>query len=266
MPQGQTKSSKGPWLWPLALAAVGVVLLLHNYLLLGDFAITNLWPLLLVVAGVQILLRGDLAPGWHSRTFGITRGSVEAGTLEISAGEIDVGLRALRPGAQERLIAGQYAPLCRPVLQVNDVHTLLKMRRSDTPWLSFADWEMGLARDLPWQIYISTHLGQIDLDLSDVIVLEAVIASGIGDVRVVCPLEAFSPLYLRSTLGNVHLLTPPGYNVRVQVQGGRLFGLNVNPDRYDEIEPGLFASRDAGPERPEIPIYISGVFGEAYLA
>jgi hypothetical protein len=260
---GKTKQSRGPWLWPLLLTAVGVVLLLSNFLLLGDFKLANLWPLALVVIGAQILLRGDVAPSWDARTFGITRGSVESGTLEISAGEIDVEVRALQRGG--RLIAGQFAHQARPTLTAIGTHAYVKMDRAATPWLSFADWQIGVARDLPWQVLVSTYLGQVNLDLSNLIVQSAVVATGFGDIRLVCPHEAFEPLRLRSSLGNIHVLTPPGGNTRVYFTETRLFHVRVDESRYERYE-GAYVSRDVREDAPLVEVYLAGTFGDAYLA
>jgi hypothetical protein len=257
-------STKGPWLWPLALAAVGVLLLLNNFLLLTDFNVTALWPLLLVVAGAQILLRGDVVPSAEARTFGITRGSVEAGTLEISAGEIDVSIGALQ--REGRLIAGQYAAGARPAMSVGDTQAHIKMDRGATPWLSFADWEMGLARDLPWQVLVSTHLGQVKLDLSSLIIQNVVAATGIGDIRLTCPMEALGSLRLRSALGNIQITTPPGCRAQISVSGGRVFGVHADEHRYEQTEPNLFLARDADGSAPLVEINVSGTFGDLYLA
>jgi hypothetical protein len=257
------KGSRGPWLWPLALAAIGVVLLLNNFLLLGDFNVTALWPLLLVIIGATILLRGDFAPNTDGRTFGITRGSVELATLEINSGEIDVTIRALQQ--EGRLIAGQFASNSRPALRVNETHTYLKMDRASTPWLSFADWEMGLARDLPWHILVSTHFGQANIDLSGVIIQEAVVGTGLGDVRMVAPSEAFGTIRVRSALGNIHIITPVGYRTQIIVEAGRLFKVHADERRYQEIEPGLFLSHDFEENAPLVEIAVSGTFGDAYL-
>jgi hypothetical protein len=217
----------------------------------------------LVVLGAIILLRGDFAPNSEGRTFGITRGSVEAATLEISSGEIDVAIRALQQ--EGRLIAGQFANNTRPALRVNETHTTLKMDRASTPWLSFADWEMGLARDLPWQILVSTHLGQVNLDLSSLIVQEAVIGTGLGDVRLVIPGEALGQVQIRSALGNIHVITPVGYRARIHAKTGRSFKVQADPHRYEETEPGTFAAYDADDSAPVVEIHVSGTFGDAYL-
>lgn len=260
----QARRSRGPVLWPLLLAIVGIILLLDNFLLLGGFDAALLWPVVLVVLGAQILLRGDLLPGTHHQTFGITRGSVEAAILEISAGEIDVHVRALQ--RQGRLIAGQYAAQSRPQMQVHDTLAHLKLARSATPWLSFSNWEMGLAKDLPWQLYITTHLGQVNVDLSELIVENGVVATGFGDIRVICPYEVLNTIALRSTLGSIQVVAPYGHRVQITAREGTFFGVHVDTDRYEQIEPGVYLTYDAHDEAPLVRVEVSGTFGDAYLA
>jgi hypothetical protein len=260
----RSKRSTGSLLWPLALVIAGIALLLHNFLLLGGFNLTALWPLLLVLAGATILLRGDLLPSDDARTFGITRGSVESATLEISAGEIDVQARALQ--REGRLIAGQFAADSRPELQVTDTHAVLRMDRAATPWLSFADWDLGLTPDLPWQLFVSTSLGQVRLDLSGLVLADATIATGIGDIRIQPPQEAFGPLYLRSALGDIHVTTPAGYNTRITVAGARMFHVHADEERYRQPQPGTFIALDAAANAQRVEIHISGTFGDAYLS
>ncbi|HLV34090.1 MAG TPA: DUF5668 domain-containing protein [Spirillospora sp.] len=260
----QARPSHGPWLWPLALVVIGVVLLLDNFLLLGDFNVTLLWPLILVVAGAQVLLQGDLLAARQGKTFGITRGSVEAAALEISAGEIDVNVRGLR--REGRLIAGQFASDSRPQMQVHDTQAQIKMSRAATPWLSFADWEMGLARDIPWQIFVTTHLGQVQLDLSEVIVQDVIVGTGFGDIRLTCPYESLGMIRLHSTLGTLQVIAPHGYKVRVNARRGLFFGVHADPARYTEIEPGVYLAQDSDEDAPLVEVYVSGTFGDAYLA
>ncbi len=247
----------------LALIALGIVLLLQNFLLLADFNVGAFAPLILVILGAIILLRGDLLSGGEARTFGITRGSVERATLEISAGEIDVNAQPLQ--REGRLIAGQYAVNSRPALDVQENHATLVMHRAATPWLSFADWSMNLAHDLPWTLLVSTHLGQANFDLTGLIVQRAVIATGFGDIRLVAPAEAFEPLILKSTLGNIHVLVPTGVKARVTVSGAHFFHVHVDENRYTHDEDtGAYNAREG--DGPLVDIYVSGTFGDAYLA
>lgn len=262
----RTRGSKGPLIWPLGLSILGLLLLLYNFFLLGDFNILNLWPVLLVILGAQVLLRGDLVPSSDIRTFGITRGSIESATLEINAGEIDVNIRSLERANSERLIAGQFANQARPDLEVRDVHAHLQMERSKTPWLSFANWEMGISQDLPWQIIVGSNFGQVSADLSNAIMQNALISTGLGDIHLTLPCESFETLYLRSLVGSITLITPPSYKARITVQAGRFFGVNVDESRYEKMEDSVYMSRDVDEELPLVDVVIAGTFGDCYLS
>lgn len=261
----QKGTTRGASLLALALLVIGVVLLLNNFLLLSNFNATTLWPLLLVVAGVAVLLGGDINLGGQPRTFGITRGTVESGTVEISAGEVDVKLHA-NP-REGRLVTGQYAANSRPALDVRDNYAYLRMDRSATPWLSFSDWEVGLAPDLPWQVLISSSIGAIEADLGEVIVQNATLATGIGDIRVTAPREAFEPLLLRSVVGDIHVVVPQGVAATVQVQGSRMVAVHVDETRYLPNDDGTYSARAS--ERitqGRVDIQVHGTFGDVYLA
>lgn len=257
------QKSRGSWFFPLILIIIGIVLLLNNFLLLGDFDATRLLPLILVAVGAMVLLRGDILPTSQSRSFGITRGSVESGTLEVQAGAIDVNLRRLQ--REGRLIAGQFAENSRPVLDSIDTHANIFMHRRQTPWTAFNDWLVALAHDLPWQIYISSSMGQINADCSGLILQSAVIASGISDIQFTCPQETLEEIHLQSALGNIHVLTDIGQHVIVHVKKTRLFDVQVDFQRFEEVEPNVYATRDADLGAPITHITVQGTFGNAYL-
>ncbi len=256
--------SPGMVLGSLALVALGIVLLLNNFLLISGFNVATLLPLILVVAGAIILLRGDLLSSSGGRNFGITRGSVESASLTVSAGEIDVQISGLE--REGRLIAGQFATDSRPALTGDERRADLLMQRAATPWLSFANWTAALAPDLPWQVFVSTHLGQVECDLRGVIVQGAVIATGLGDIRLVCPNEAFDSLIVRSALGTIHVIAPPGCYARITVSGSRLFRVYSDATRYRQVETRVFVTQGDDMTRPPIEIYVNGTFGDAYLA
>ncbi|MEP0764364.1 MAG: hypothetical protein HRF48_16650, partial [Chloroflexota bacterium] len=212
-----TSTKRTPLLWPLVLMAGGVALLLDNFLLV-DLDLAPYWPVLLVLVGLLILVRGDIALSWGAHTFGITRGSVESAAIEIESGEIDVQLQALRKSG--RLIAGQYTARSRPGLAVRNNRARLTMHRGQTWWLSLADWDVGLAHDLPWEILMSSHLGRLDADLRGIQVERATVASGLGDVSVACPVRCRGELVARSSFGDVRVSVPPRSAAIVRVQTG----------------------------------------------
>ncbi|NJL93212.1 MAG: hypothetical protein HC915_05525 [Anaerolineae bacterium] len=195
-------------LWPLLLVIIGVVILLNNFLII-DAEVVRLWPVLLVGLGLAALWRGDIAPSWQAHTFGITRGSVESGLLEVNSGEIDVNLRRLQRAG--RLIAGQYTARSRPRLLVRNNQARILMRRGDTWLFSLADWDVELAPDLPWSLVMSAHLGELKADLRGLNLRQAHIATGVGDIEVICPDQDAGPLYLRSTLGSIQVIIRAGW-------------------------------------------------------
>lgn len=265
--QRSDSKSKSPIIWPLALVAIGVILLLNNFILLGDINIINLSPLILVVIGAWILLRGDIRPGDHAKSFGITRGSVESATLDIRSGEIDVQISMLPASNQERLIAFRSYPVqSRPDLKVDGVHTQLTMHRKQTPWFSYADWDMLIAQRLPWQFFITTHLGQVALDLAEGIVSDVKVGTGIGNIDVITPYECLDTIYLKSTLGTIHITTPYGYASQVIVQAGRFADVHVDDTRYTQYDDGTYEAMDAEEDAPIVQIVVSSSFGDIYLS
>ena len=258
----RAQAKRTPWLWPLLLIAMGVVLLLDNLLLI-DLDVASLWPVVFIALGLQLLVRGDIAPSWQAHTFGITRGSVQTGSVEIESGEVDVQLRALRKSG--RLIAGQYTARSRPNLTVRNNHARVRMQRGQTWWLSMADWDVGLAEDLPWEILASSYLGELEFDLRGLLVRRVALASGLASVTLTCPETATGPLYARSTLGNVRVTVPEGSRARITVKGGPFGRVRVNPARFGRIQAGVFATTppDDNPldDVVDLDITVSTVFG-----
>jgi hypothetical protein len=257
----RTRTNRPPRLWPLVAIVVGVLLLLSNFQLLA-FDVLALWPLLLVALGVQLLGQGDLGLTWQGQSFGITRGSVHRATLEANAGELDLNVRALR--REGRLLAGQYTARSRPRLEVQHSQATLRMRRGETWLLSLADWEVGLARDLPWRLLLSAHLGQLNADLRSLNVHEARLATGIGDIKLVCPDASSGPIWVRSTLGNISVEVPDGVEAAVHVRSTALSQVSMS-DRFHETAPGLWVTDDSAREEGVISVEVVSVVGDVSI-
>ncbi|MCS6834524.1 MAG: hypothetical protein NZ750_00715 [Anaerolineae bacterium] len=246
------------------LVGLGLVLLLNSFMLLGEVQLGSLWPLALVGLGLLVLVRGDLAPNDQTRRFSITRGSVQSATLEISAGDVDVTLMALPVEQQERLVVGSFALAARPALSVNDTHALVRMDRAEVGWNSLAEWEVRLAQNVPWVIYTSTSTGQQIIDLSELVLAQAHLASGIGAIRLVLPREFLEGAWVqvRVNLAVLTISTPLGLRVLVQAQG-RFLRLNADPARYQLTAEGWRSSADE--TLPLLRVQISGTFGDVRL-
>lgn len=265
----RSKISRGPWLWPLLLSTLGVLLLFSNFLFFDSFSLISFWPLILVILGLQILLRGDILPASSYQPFGITRGSLEQAILEISSGEIDVQLISLPEDNRERLIAGQYAHQSRPELKVrNHSQAILRLDRTRTPWLSFANWELGLSQHLPWQIIVTSYLGQITADLHPVIVQNAFFSTGLAEIQVALPHEAFNPIYVRSVVGPIRLQAAPQTPTRITVESSRFINLNINVDseRYVMVDENVFQTVDVTfDEAHAVMVVVRSTFGDIHI-
>lgn len=258
----QARSSQTPFLWPLLLVVVGILLLLNNFMLIS-LNVLEFWPLVLIFLGLQLLWRGDLALSWQAQTFGITRGTVESGVLEVSSGEIDVKLQASqRPG---RLITGQYTARSRPNLVVRNNHAFLALRRGNTWLFSLADWEINLAKDLPWAVLVSAHLGQLDVDLRGLVISRAYIATGIGNVRLVCPQQSSGPIVTRSTFGDIRLGVPENVPVIIRLNLSPLCRVIRHSRQFLEQPDHAIVTDTYNPDAPALEVMVSSTFGNIHL-
>jgi hypothetical protein len=261
------RPGRPPLVLPILLIGVGVLLLLKNFLLIENFDVLQYWPVLLVLAGLQLLIRGDLGITWQAQTFGITRGGVQSASLEASSGELDVKIRALR--REGRLVAGQYTARSRPGLSVRGTHARLTMQRGQTWPFSLADWEIGLAKDLPWKVLISTALGELDIDLRSLRIEQANLASGIGDIRIVAS-EVLADgkrgdIRAHSTFGNVTLVVPPAVQAVIRVEAKPLARLQIDESRFLMLEPGVYATLGYEQSQSQINAELVSTFGTVRL-
>jgi hypothetical protein len=277
----RSNSARSAVLLPIILIVIGVFLLLKNFLLLDSIdALKNVdlahdWPVLLVLLGLQLLIRGDLGLTWQSSPFAITRGNVESAELEASSGELDVKVRALR--REGRLIGGQFTGRSRPSLVVRGDHARLNMQRGAAWPFSHADWEIGLAKDLTWELLISSHLGELDIDLRGLQIQNAYFGSGIGDIKVVASELTVPADEMRtdtqgrngvrafSTFGSVTLVIPTEVEAVVRILAKPTARVQIDESRFLLLEPGVYAT--LGYEQSESPIVaeLSSTFGTIKL-
>lgn len=255
---------RAPLFFPLTLVLAGVVLLLNNYLLINA-DLVSLWPAVLILIGLQVAWRGDLAPSWQAQSFGITRGTVESASLEISSAEIDVRLAGLNRAG--RLIAGEYTARSRPKLVVRNNHATILMQRGSTWLFSLADWNIQVAQDVPWAILLSSHLGELSADLRGIPLRRAYITSGFGDLQVIAPEQATGPVYMRSTFGDVQLILPRQLPALIRVQASPLARILLPAPGLQKDDTGQFYATAAyQSDQPFLEITVAATFGNITLS
>jgi hypothetical protein len=257
------KTGQAPFLWPILLVIAGVLLLLNNYLLI-ELNVLDYWPVIFVLFGLQLILRGDIAPSWQAQTFGITRGSVQDGVLEISSGEIDVKMQATHDST--RLAAGQYTARSRPRLHVRNNRATISMQRGQTWLFSLADWEIDLARDLPWTVLASAHFGQIEADLRGLAVRRGYFASGLGNVGIICSELGAELIVARSTFGDVRLAIPPDVPAIIHIEASPLTRVIRHSRQYRERpDHAIVTAAYEQTNAPPVQITLSSTFGNIHL-
>jgi hypothetical protein len=264
----KTRRSPAMGLLPLLIAGLGIFLLLVNFLLLPPVNLIALSPLLLVILGAVMLVNGDVSAARSSHAFGITRGSVQSATLEISAGEVDVSIGSLPASVSDRLIAGQYALDARPALALEGTHANLALRRNVLGLPTTLEWDLGLAQDLPWDVFLSTNIGQAEVDLSELVIHHAELNTGLGTIRLVLPREALDEIVVRSQAGIVQVIAPHGAYVAVHLPTGRrLMDRHVDESRYVALQEDLYVTGAASePGVEPVRVQIRGTFASIYLS
>jgi hypothetical protein len=257
------RSSRAPVIIPVLLVGLGVILLLSNFRLLENVDLSRWWPVLLIFAGLQLLVRGDLGISWQTKEFGITRGTVQTASVEASSGEIDVKVRVLR--REGRLVAGHYTARSRPQLTVRSNHARLMLQRGQTWPFSQGDWEIGLARDVPWSLLISAHLGELDVDLRGITLHEANLGTGIGDIKLQPSHLVENGIRARSTFGSIWVAIPPGDHAIITLRERAFARVNIDENRFLMISPGVYAT--VGYEHSTAPaaLELGTTFGTIHL-
>ncbi|GAB4547351.1 MAG: hypothetical protein OHK0023_08560 [Anaerolineae bacterium] len=234
------RTNRPPFLIAALLIALGGYLLLRNFRLMPAIDLSVLAPLLLALLGLQLLMRGDLGLSWASQPFGITRGTVRGAQLEVWSGEIDVILRPLR--REGRLIGGAYTARSRPSLEVRGDVARLSMQRGKTWLISQAAWEVGLSRDLPWNLLMSSFLGETDLDLRGISIHRAELGTGFGDMRIVLPEECIQGVRAYSTFGNVTLVVPDNVEAMIRLVEKPFSRALIDEKRFIRLDEGVYAT------------------------
>lgn len=257
-----------PLAGPVILIAAGILLLLNNLGILpwaiwGD--LWRLWPLALIAIGIDLII-GKRRPlvslviillvlGVGSLiilyTGFATRGDLTAFNLNVPVGaarsadiNIDFGTGELKVDGSansESLASGSldhYANRRPPRadLDLNDNRADLTIDAPDEGGFNF-DW-FGSSRSPQWDIHLNSRipialtadlgLGNSTLDLASVRLTRLEIDSGTGNTTVTLPQPASSvPITIDGGVGNLTLAIPEGAAARITVDTG--IG-NVNAD------------------------------------
>ena len=90
------------------------------------------------------------------------------------------------------------------------------------------------------------------------------VATGVGDITLVCPDRASGPIWVRSTFGNITVEIPDAMQAAVQVRRKPLSQVTVGA-RFEEVEPGLWLTADYEDGEDALSVEVVSVLGNVNI-
>ena len=247
--------------WPILLIGIGVVWLLGNFGLLPDFnfrLLLSLWPLILIVAGLNILIgrRSPLlsalvalaAVGFaityvlFAPALGLYRSpELSQTSLEEPIGEtqtlsVDIASSIGRTTLTElndsnNLIEADLTYIGDLVFEVQGTEQKtirLDVRNDnfDSSLFNFFDenelvWDLGLTPQVPLALTFSAGVGEVHLDLSEIMLTGLTVDGGVGAFEIVLPAaEDFYRVSISGGVGDFRVTIADGADLALDLDGG----------------------------------------------
>lgn len=246
-------------LWPFALIALGVEVLVGRRTPWGRLAVLGVFAVAAVV-GVWWTVR---TPGGAGLTDHPVQVAVPAGarqaelTLRSGVSQLD-----LRAGDRGDLVSGQVQTAR------NERLTNESSQRGDTAVVrvtvsgsssgrftseSTPRWTLALAPALPWTLNISTGVGRAALDLRDLRVVDLTLTGGVGETTVTLPARGETRADLRGGVGALTVRLPPGVAARVVARAG-VGAVQVTLPATRDGDTYVIGDPDGNPNRAEVRV------------
>ena len=100
------------------------------------------------------------------------------------------------------------------------------------------DWTFSLNNAIPLSLRFSTGASQSHIDLTELLVADLTLETGVSETRLVMPAHAgMTNARVESGVAAVYVTIPEGVSARISVQSG-LAGVNINRDRFPRQKKG----------------------------
>jgi hypothetical protein len=180
--------------------------------------------------GLNVLLGGDIIIGAVPRQF-VAKGNVVRGKAVIKAGLCDL---ALTHGSNSRVATVRSGPVGKPQFAIRDGVAYLQVTQ---PRLlkNIANWEAGLATNILWDLNLSSGLGDMVLDLSQLRVGYAAVRTRSGHVVLRLPNRGAASIDITAGMGEVEIALPPDVGARITVPPKELVNVRVENPRIQPL-------------------------------
>ncbi|MCP4196181.1 MAG: hypothetical protein GY762_03445 [Proteobacteria bacterium] len=286
---------------PIILVGIGVILLL-NTLGFVDWniwrSLLNLWPILIIAAGLDILFGRRSAVG--SLIVGIIvmvlvlggiwliTGQYQAGDGmthiiqqpldDVTKAEISIvagaGTLVLNPLADNDLLIKGRVEL-RSDQQLNEKYEVSSSVASyaidstNPDFIPFGgfkaleDWELDLNRDIPIVLTLSTGVGQSQLNLQRLNLIDFQLKAGVGSIDLLMPQRGKVRAELSGGVGNMTIEIPTNVGVKLVMTKG--LTRTAIPKNYQQ-QDGVYYSPNYGEADAQLSLTIHGGVGNITIA
>jgi hypothetical protein len=243
--------------WGGILVVLGVLFLLQTQGLLKD-VFTWFWPFFLILLGSWIILGIYWRPSLEGgETFSIAlNGAKEASIkFEHGAGQIDI-----RGGAPANELLNGSAGRGMEYSSQKSGDRLEAKVSAGPSFIPFIGpdggvWHFRLNRDIPLYLRVEAGASQIEIDLSDLNVPHARLATGASTTHLTVPARGVSLLDIEAGAATIDIRIPEGVAARVRVKQG-VTSLNIDNSRFPRLDNDMYQSPnfDQSPNRVEINV------------
>jgi hypothetical protein len=256
-PPSPPRRSGGSVAWPLALIAVGVVVLAANLGWFNAFSLLSLlqyWPVALIAVGVNLLtrgryvtpiviaavvvalalwsaddgLRGLVGPGTAGETVAVEHDLMGAASARVTL-DLGVGRVRIDGGAPSGVLAvgtirtGRGETIEQDYGRENGT-ALLELRSRQAPGTTFGanerrTWELSLTRDVPLALRVDAGVGETRIDLRETQLIDATYRGGVGESELLFPAGDYDAS-VDVGVGATTVRLPPEAAARVTVTTG----------------------------------------------
>jgi hypothetical protein len=254
--------------WPLALVALGILLLLDNLGYLPGSAWGYVWPALLIFLGLSLLVRRGARPEPVEDSLSLDGATDARLSFKHGAGVLEV-----RGGAgPDRLFEGVFGGgLEKRIDRQGDLlEATLEARASDWTqfmlpwnWVSGArgfDWDVRLNPETRLALSFETGASDTRLDLTDLRVTDLRLQTGASSTRLALPARGgWTRVHISSGAASVRVTVPAGVAARIRGSMG-VGSLDVDQARFPR-RGGAYESADFETATNRVELDIEGGVG-----
>jgi hypothetical protein len=230
--------------WGLVAIISGITLLLQSLGIIQAAFWPIFWPLLLILAGVWFLLGPSLfRSGGKVEQLDIPIEGATLAEIHLKHGAGRLEIQALElPG---KLLSGTFGGGVERELNRSGSQVKLKLKSAHEVFyfpgpmgIDKLDWNVGLARDLPLQLKLSTGASESEINLTDLQVTDLRLETGASSTHLTLPAHAgYTQAHLEAGAASLQVSVPQNTAANISFEGG-LAEFDVDKQRFPAFGGG----------------------------